>query len=375
VTERRPSKAREGARPGVATDEPAPQTGAGVRAPEAAAGLQLDELDRQIVDSLRRDGRRSAASVARSLGVAKQTVAKRLDRLLKRDAIRITARVDPVALGFPLFCSIGVRVKPGAMHRVAEQLAAIDYVAWASCSTGSFDVLADAFLPDTDAMFEFLDQRLARMPDITATREWLVLRSAKYVYLWEDARERPAPPSLARDADHESVRGWTTKPGSARELVRLDDLDRAIVQLLRQDGRRPLADIARRVKVTEATVSSRVERLLRTGAVLVIAHVNWPAIGFPVHVNVGVKVTRGHVLEVGDELAAHPNVSYVGYTTGDFDIIADAFLADSASLLQFLNADLPAIPAVQSTETWHVLSVAKVNYQWEGEKIGRVAGE
>lgn len=332
--------------------------------------FRLDELDRQIVELLRRDGRRSAASVARSLGVAKQTVAKRLDRLLKRDAIRITARVDPVALGFPLFCSIGVRVKPGAMDRVAEQLAAMDCVAWVGCSTGSFDILADAFLADTDAMFEFLDQRLAEMPDITATREWLVLRSAKYVYLWED--ENAAEPG---PGDHESVRGWTTKPGSERELVRLDGLDRAIIQLLRQDGRRPLADIARHVNVTEATASSRVDRLLRTGAMLVIAHVNWPAIGYPVHVNVGVKVTRGHVLDVGSRLAAHPNVSYVGYTTGDFDIIADAFLADGASLLQFLNVDVPAIPAVQSSETWHLLSVAKVNYQWEGEKIARTAGK
>ena len=185
------------------------------RATSGATRIGLDELDRHIVDLLRRDGRRSVSSLARALGVTKQTVAKRLDRLLKREAIHITARVDPVALGFPLFCGIGVRVKPGATNRVAEQLAAMDSVAWVGCSTGGFDILAEVFLPDTDAVFEFLDQRLAEMPDIMTTREWLVLRSAKYEYLWEDhaAKEGTREPSCAAGRDggaREPVRGWTT---------------------------------------------------------------------------------------------------------------------------------------------------------------------
>jgi Lrp/AsnC family transcriptional regulator for asnA, asnC and gidA len=214
------------------------------------------------------------------------------------------------------------------------------------------------------------------MTDIVATREWLVLRSAKYEYLWENdgaaAQGVEQSEQSANGADGcDPVGGWTTKPGSARELVRLDDLDRAMIRLLREDGRRPFADIARRAKVAEGTVASRVERLLRTGAMLVVAHVDWPSIGCPVHVNVGIGVTRGQVVQVGERLAALPNVSYVGYTTGDFDIIAEAFLPDDASLLEFIDNDVAAVPAVESIETWHVLRVDKVNYEWEGERIGR----
>ena len=149
----------------------------------------------------------------------------------------------------------------------------------------------------------------------------------------------------------------------------MDELDAAIIGLLRLDGRRPLADIARNLKVAEGTVASRVDRLSRTGAMLVIAHVNWPAIGYPAHVNLGIKATRGRVIEVGERLAAHPNVSYVGYPTGDFDIIAEAFLPDNAGLLEFIDVDVAAIPAVESIETWHVLRVTKLNYEWEGERL------
>ena len=325
--------------------------------------LELDELDLQIVELLRRDGRRSSSSVARQLGVAKQTVAKRLGRLLEHDAIRITARVDPVAFGFPICCGIGVRVRPGCIDRVSERLAAMDHVAWVGSSTGSFDVLADAFLPDTDAVFEFLHERLATMPDIVDTREWLVLRSAKYVYLWDEER----PPGT------ETLRGWTTKPGSALAPARVDDLDRAIIGLLRQDGRRPITDIARRVRVTEATVASRVDHLLSTGAMRIIAHANWPVMGFPVNVSLSIKAARGRVEEVGERLETLPYITFAGYTTGNYDMIAEAFLPDDASLLDFLNVQVGGIAGVESAEAWHILRVSKVNYMWEGERISHTA--
>ncbi len=360
-------------------------------APSSRAGrLELDELDRHIIELLRRDGRRSSSSVARALGAAKQTVAKRLSRLLKRDAIRITARVDPVAFGFPIQCGIGVRVRPGSIDRVSERLAAMDHVAWVGSSTGSFDILADAFLPDTEAVFEFLHQRLAHMPDIVDTHEWLVLRSAKYVYLWE---QEPAPPTGrqaaaaageaatggrgAADSDGataaEGLRGWTTRPGSALAPAQVDDLDRAIIGLLRENGRRSLADIARRVHVTEATGASRVDRLLNSGAVRIIAHVNWPVIGFPVNVNVGIKAARGRVEEVGARVETLPYISFAGYTTGDYDIIAEAFLPDDAGLHDFLNVEVGSTPGVESAEAWHILRVYKVNYMWEGERISHTA--
>lgn len=337
-------------------------------APQATSTRRLDELDRRIIDVLRRDGRRSVTSVAQDVGVTKQTVAKRLDRLLESETIRITALVDPVALGFPLFWSIGVRVRPDARDRVAERLAAMDQIAWVAWCTGGFDIMLEAFLADTVDVFEFLNERLGGMPDIIATRESLVLRSAKYDYLWD---EGGAGEPLSDGDGRGPARGWSTGPAAARGLVRVDDLDRTVIGLLRQDGRRPFADMARRAGVAEGTVASRVDRLVRSGALLVVAQVDWPAAGHPVHVNMGVKVARGQAVRVGERVAAHPKVSYVGYTTGEFDLLVEAFLPDNAGLLEFIDAHVGAIPEVESIETWHVLRVTKSNAEWEGERLGR----
>ena len=50
----------------------------------------------------------------------------------------------------------------------------------------------------------------------------------------------------------------------------LDDLDKAIIRCLQQDGRRPYAQIGRELKVPEATVRQRAERLISRRVVQVV---------------------------------------------------------------------------------------------------------
>ena len=151
--------------------------------------------------------------------------------------------------------------------------------------------------------------------------------------------------------------------------VELDVLDRHIIQLLRYDGRRSYADIARLVKVSEPTVRKRVDRLVHTGAIYVVARVNPAAIGFAIDAMVGIRVKRGTVQIVGTQLAAMDNVAYVGYMTGGFDIFIEVFLPDTEGLFTFLNHDLAAIEEITHAEAWHVLRTEKFSYTWEGETV------
>lgn len=47
----------------------------------------------------------------------------------------------------------------------------------------------------------------------------------------------------------------------------LDEIDREIIRLLREDGRRTVRDIARRVSLTVAPVKRRIDRLEETGVI------------------------------------------------------------------------------------------------------------
>ena len=153
--------------------------------------------------------------------------------------------------------------------------------------------------------------------------------------------------------------------------IELDELDRKIVRLLRRDGRLSYAHIGRELGVSDPLVRGRVERLVRTGAVLTMARVNPPAIGFPVDAMVGIRVQRGYGQEVAAKLAEMPHVAYVGFTTGTFDILIETYLRDNVGLYKFLHEDLEKIEGIDHTETWHILLTDKTPLEWEGENIDK----
>ena len=72
--------------------------------------------------------------------------------------------------------------------------------------------------------------------------------------------------------------------GSSGRRPLLDDLDKAIIKALQLDGRRPYAQIGRELKVPEATVRQRAERLISRGIVQVVGVTDPLAMGFQQHV-------------------------------------------------------------------------------------------
>lgn len=149
--------------------------------------------------------------------------------------------------------------------------------------------------------------------------------------------------------------------------AKLDGLDRRILKLLRPNARRSFASIARDIGVSEPTVRNRVDRLVKKGAVLPWTGVNPAVIGLPVDAMVGIRVNRGYGKGVGERLAAMRHVSYLGYTTGSFDILIEVHLPDNEALYRFLNEDLDEIEGIAYTDTWHILRTDTTNFEWAGE--------
>jgi Lrp/AsnC family transcriptional regulator for asnA, asnC and gidA len=174
---------------------------------------------------------------------------------------------------------------------------------------------------------------------------------------------------------HHEIRAVVRQGSMPHGTVKLDDLDRRIMKLLRHDGRLAYAHIARSVGVSEPTVRKRVDRLVHAGAIVIMARVNPAPIGFRIDAFIAIRTVRGRVREVGAKLAEMENVAYVAYLAGSFDIMIEAFLSDTEDLFKFLNQDLEAIDGISHTETWHVLRTEKFYYNWEGEDIGVTSAE
>ena len=67
----------------------------------------------------------------------------------------------------------------------------------------------------------------------------------------------------------------------------LDDVSRAIIEQLQEDGRRPYARIATAVGLSEAAVRQRVQRLLDAGVMQIVAVTDPLQLGFAREAMVG----------------------------------------------------------------------------------------
>src|SRR5213596_847319 len=71
--------------------------------------------------------------------------------------------------------------------------------------------------------------------------------------------------------------------------VVLDDVSKAIIEQLQQDGRRPYASIATAVGLSEAAVRQRVSRLVGSGVVQIVAVTDPVQVGFSRQAMIGIK--------------------------------------------------------------------------------------
>jgi len=143
----------------------------------------------------------------------------------------------------------------------------------------------------------------------------------------------------------------------------LDHADKRIIEQLQEDGRRPYAQMAPAVGLSEAAVRQRVQRLIDAGVIQVVAVTDPRTMGFGRQAMIGIRI-EGDSRVVADAVAAFEEVVYVVLTTGSFDLLAEVVVEDDEHLLALINDQIRAVPGVRSTETFTYLRIHKETYQW-----------
>ena len=143
----------------------------------------------------------------------------------------------------------------------------------------------------------------------------------------------------------------------------LDAVSKAIIEQLQQDGRRPYATIAKAVGLSEAAVRQRVQRLLDSEVMQVVAVTDPLTVGFNRQAMIGIRC-EGDIEPVAETLTAMEEVAYVVATAGSFDLMAEVVAEDDDQLLYIINKRIRAIPQVRSTESFVYLKLHKQTYTW-----------
>jgi DNA-binding Lrp family transcriptional regulator len=131
----------------------------------------------------------------------------------------------------------------------------------------------------------------------------------------------------------------------------VDALDARILRLLLEQPRTSVREYARTLGVARGTLQARLDRLERDGVTTAAGpRISSSALGHPVLAFVRIEVTQGRLDEVGDALAAVPEIIEAFSTTGDGDLLTRVVARDNAHLEDIIQR-LIQLPGVVRTRT------------------------
>ena len=154
----------------------------------------------------------------------------------------------------------------------------------------------------------------------------------------------------------------TASGGSGRH--KLDATERAMVELLQQDGRLTITQLARTLGVTEVTARRKLKRLMGDGIIRVVATVDPFDVGYETPVIIGLKVHRGQMEAVAERLSLLPQVRYVGASTGRVDLIIEVVTRTNQDLADFLLNELGQVEGIMDSETNLIVRIYKQSWDW-----------
>ena len=140
----------------------------------------------------------------------------------------------------------------------------------------------------------------------------------------------------------------------------LDDIDRQIIAMLQEDGRRSYSEIAEEVDRTEVTIRRRVRSLLKEGIIKRFTIVLDPLkIGRKISAIVRVKAQMKQASVIAEKVKGYEEVDEAYFLDGACGVMLKVTVDDLSDLKQFLEKRLGRVPGVGEVETCIVLETVK----------------
>ena len=151
---------------------------------------------------------------------------------------------------------------------------------------------------------------------------------------------------------------------SANKKKPLDQIDCQMIELLQKDGRIPNTDIAKEIGISEATVRSRLNRLIEEGYIQIVAVSNPIKLGFKIVGILRIKVDITKIEKVTKELSKIKSIWFVVHATGDSDIYTEFVARSLDELNDIIFNKVYKIDGIVRTETSLILNYIKRRYDW-----------
>ena len=137
----------------------------------------------------------------------------------------------------------------------------------------------------------------------------------------------------------------------------LDELDNEIIKLLTENGRMPIGEMAKKLKVTSPTIRNRIKDLEKKGIFKVSGLIDPNQHQEMITALVAISVrSDGKLDQILDKINHLPNVVWAGVVTGRYDIIAEVVcVGGKAELYRFTTETILTMGNVLRSETFIIM--------------------
>lgn len=142
-------------------------------------------------------------------------------------------------------------------------------------------------------------------------------------------------------------------------MISLDDVDRQLIALLRDNARTSVVTLAKHLRVARATVQNRIARLEENGVIVgYTVRLKPSAEKHRIRALMSIAVEGNRAADVVKALRGYPNVAAIHSTNGRWDLVAE-LQADSLENFDRVLASIRLIDGIANTETSILLSTHK----------------
>jgi Lrp/AsnC family transcriptional regulator for asnA, asnC and gidA len=144
----------------------------------------IDQIDREIIQMLQKDGRLPNTVIAKNLGISEATVRTRLNRLIEEEYIQIVAVGNPLKLGFEITGSIRINVDIKKLETVTKKLQKLKACWFIILTTGSSDIYLEFVARSIEELNELIYEKINKIDGVIRMDTAMILKFVKRRFDW-----------------------------------------------------------------------------------------------------------------------------------------------------------------------------------------------
>jgi Lrp/AsnC family transcriptional regulator for asnA, asnC and gidA len=148
--------------------------------------FRIDSIDARILELLQEDGRMSSTEIVRRLGdVSERIVRHRIKRMVEEQIIRISAIVNPAAIGFGVTADVWVETEASATTKLAAALTELDQISYVSYSTGDQNISLQVHAINLTELHHYVNEVISKLPGVRRTTITIIPFTLKDIDQWK----------------------------------------------------------------------------------------------------------------------------------------------------------------------------------------------